>query len=379
MLYMGTSVTYGRGMGVVVETGMKTQLGRIAELIQSVKSEKTPLQRRMEELGKVLLGGTLVVMFIAFVIGLITGQSLESVLLNSVAIAVAVVPEGLPAVVTIALALGAQRMLRRRGFRSARIHIGVQPGDDVLRGELHYRSQRHQLFPDGIVGVVRFLHSFPCDGAVAAVPGKDPDQHHYAEDYKADGMLFCKLLLSPMPHARVVNIDATEALNMPGVKAILTANDLPDPVPEAVKEERYARLMEKTAAISAAKLQAYLAGQECYADTPAVFVMTAVFERMQWRYSFPRAYRVVLLDAGHLCQTFCLVATWLGLAPFCTGRFADSFVEQQLRVDGVTESFVYGGGVGTRPPGMRWAPWPADAARDHPLLGRARLPFAEYG
>ncbi len=125
MVFMGTSITYGRATAVVVETGMKTQLGRIAELIQAVENEKTPLQRRMDELGKVLLYAALIVMAIAFVIGLITGQPIfpdpslpesESVLLNAVAIAVAVVPEGLPAVVTIALALGAQRMLRRKAL-----------------------------------------------------------------------------------------------------------------------------------------------------------------------------------------------------------------------------------------------------------------------
>ncbi|MCB9451154.1 MAG: cation-translocating P-type ATPase [Anaerolineaceae bacterium] len=116
MLYMGTSVTYGRGEAIVVETGMSTELGRIAELIQSVDSEKTPLQRRMEELGRVLIYAAVVVMALAVVIGLLTQHSLENVLLNAVAIAVAVVPEGLPAVVTIALALGAQRMLRRKAL-----------------------------------------------------------------------------------------------------------------------------------------------------------------------------------------------------------------------------------------------------------------------
>ncbi|MCU0496759.1 MAG: cation-translocating P-type ATPase [Anaerolineae bacterium] len=116
MLYMGTSVTYGRGTAVVVQTGMTTQLGRIAELIQSVEGEKTPLQRRMDELGRVLFQAALVVMAIAFVVGMVTGDELQEVLLNAVAIAVAVVPEGLPAVVTIALALGAQRMLRRNAL-----------------------------------------------------------------------------------------------------------------------------------------------------------------------------------------------------------------------------------------------------------------------
>jgi SagB-type dehydrogenase family enzyme len=110
--------------------------------------------------------------------------------------------------------------------------------------------------------------------------------------------------------------------------------------------------------LSSTRLKAYLAGQECYADTPAVFVMTAVFERMQWRYDFPRAYRVVLLDAGHLCQTFCLVATALGLAPFCTAALADSMIERDLGLDGIGESVIYACGVGTRPDGVSWAPWP---------------------
>jgi P-type Ca2+ transporter type 2C len=126
MLYMGTSVTYGRGVGVVVETGMKTELGKIANLIQSVEEEKTPLQKRIDEVGVRLFQLAIGVMILAFVVGIILGQDIlpapgapadeESVLLTSVALAVAVVPEGLPAVVTVALALGAQRMLRRRAL-----------------------------------------------------------------------------------------------------------------------------------------------------------------------------------------------------------------------------------------------------------------------
>jgi P-type Ca2+ transporter type 2C len=116
MVFMGTSVTYGRGEAVVTSTGMRTELGRIAELIQSVENETTPLQQRMAEVGKVLVIAALIVLGIAFLIGAITGQTLDTVLLNAVAIAVAVVPEGLPAVVTIALALGAQRMSRRNSL-----------------------------------------------------------------------------------------------------------------------------------------------------------------------------------------------------------------------------------------------------------------------
>ena len=114
----------------------------------------------------------------------------------------------------------------------------------------------------------------------------------------------------------------------------------------------------------------YIPGQWWYDTASALFMMTAVFARTQFRYRFARAYRSVLLEAGHACQTFCLAATWLGLAPFCTGRFSDSHVERQLKIDGVTESFVYGAGVGPRPEGMSWAPWAIDASRAHPLMRR---------
>lgn len=111
-------------------------------------------------------------------------------------------------------------------------------------------------------------------------------------------------------------------------------------------------------AMTAEQVDKSLAGQSCYRDVPAIVIMTAIFAREQWRYEFPRAYRVVLLDAGHLCQTFCLVATALGLAPFCTAALADSLIERHLGIDGVTESVIYACGVGSRPPGVDWAPWP---------------------
>jgi SagB-type dehydrogenase family enzyme len=110
--------------------------------------------------------------------------------------------------------------------------------------------------------------------------------------------------------------------------------------------------------LTAARLERYVARQSCYRDAPAVVVMSAVFARSQWRYGFPRAYRVVLLDAGHLCQTFCLLATALGLAPFCTAALSDSIIEGDLGLDGVTESVIYACGVGPRPSGVDWAPWP---------------------
>jgi SagB-type dehydrogenase family enzyme len=106
----------------------------------------------------------------------------------------------------------------------------------------------------------------------------------------------------------------------------------------------------------------YLPGQSWYDDAGAVFLMTAVFERVQWRYPYARAYRAIMAEAGHLCQTFCLAATWLRLAPFCTMALADSRIERDLQIDGVSESVIYAAGVGARPGGVDWAPWPATDA-----------------
>jgi len=90
----------------------------------------------------------------------------------------------------------------------------------------------------------------------------------------------------------------------------------------------------------------YCARQHFVRNAAALFLMTAVFPRTLWKYQHARAYRVVLLDAGHLCQTFCLVATWLGLAPFCTAALKDTLIEKDLRVDGIRESVLYVAGVG---------------------------------
>lgn len=106
----------------------------------------------------------------------------------------------------------------------------------------------------------------------------------------------------------------------------------------------------------------FLANQWWYGPAAALMLMTSVFSRNQWKYPDPPAYRTVMLDAGHVCQTFCLVATWLGLAPFCTMAFDQKLVEKKLGIDGVEESLVYAAGVGNRPVGADWAPWPSPKA-----------------
>ncbi len=116
MAYMGTVATYGRGQAAIVQTGMSTELGNIANLIQTAGMEQTPLQRRLDQLGKSLAVAALVLVLIVFGLGVLRGKDLRFMFLTGISMAVAAVPEGLPAVVTIALALGAQRMLRREAL-----------------------------------------------------------------------------------------------------------------------------------------------------------------------------------------------------------------------------------------------------------------------
>lgn len=116
MVFMGTAATYGRGEAVVVATGMDTELGKIAGMIQSTKTEATPLQKRLAHLGKWLALAALLLVAIIFFEGLLRGEELRIMFLTAVSMAVAAVPEGLPAIVTVALSLGAQRMLKRRAL-----------------------------------------------------------------------------------------------------------------------------------------------------------------------------------------------------------------------------------------------------------------------
>ncbi len=116
MAYSGTTVTMGRGELLVTGTGMSTEIGKIASMIQSVEEDRTPLQKRLDSLGKVLAVAASILVGIVFALGLIRGDDIETLLLTSVSLAVAAIPEAMPAVVTIALSLGAQRMLKRRAL-----------------------------------------------------------------------------------------------------------------------------------------------------------------------------------------------------------------------------------------------------------------------
>jgi P-type Ca2+ transporter type 2C len=116
MAYMSTIVTYGRGKGIVVSTGINTEIGRIAEAIQAFEDETTPLQLKLNELGKWLGIACLVICALVFAIGFLEGGDLLEMFLVSISLAVAAIPEGLPAVVTIVLALGMKKMVQRNAI-----------------------------------------------------------------------------------------------------------------------------------------------------------------------------------------------------------------------------------------------------------------------
>lgn len=116
MVFAGTTVTYGRGMAVVVSTGMNTEIGKIAEMIQTTDREPTPLQLKLAELSKILGGLALALVVLVFFAGVFRGEPVKDMFLTSISLAVAAIPEGLPAIVTIVLALGVQRMARRNAI-----------------------------------------------------------------------------------------------------------------------------------------------------------------------------------------------------------------------------------------------------------------------
>ncbi|ALV21834.1 cation-translocating P-type ATPase [Carnobacterium antarcticum] len=116
MAFMNSNVTYGRGEGIVVGTGMSTEVGHIAEMLASTEETMTPLQNNLNRLGKYLTVAILVIAVVMFVVGMLNGREWLDMLLTSISLAVAAIPEGLPAIVTIILALGTQKMAKRKAL-----------------------------------------------------------------------------------------------------------------------------------------------------------------------------------------------------------------------------------------------------------------------
>lgn len=116
MAYLGTTVVYGKGRAIVVATGMSTEMGKIAKMLEEVEREPTPLQKRLSEFGRFLVYAAGGICAVIFVLGIVRGEDILVMFLTAVSLAVAAIPEGLPAVVTIVLALGVQRMVKRHAL-----------------------------------------------------------------------------------------------------------------------------------------------------------------------------------------------------------------------------------------------------------------------
>ena len=116
MAFSSGTVTYGRGRGLIVDTGMKTEVGKIADMLQQTVDTETPMSRRLEQLGKALGIAALIICAVIFLVGILYGNSVLSMFMTAVSLAVAAIPEGLPAVSTVVLAIGVQRLVKRNAI-----------------------------------------------------------------------------------------------------------------------------------------------------------------------------------------------------------------------------------------------------------------------
>ncbi len=141
MVYASTTVGYGRGLAVVVATGAQTEVGRIAQMLLEVQTGRTPLQVNLDKLGRTLARAALAVVALIVALGLLRGQPFVEMLVFGIALAVAVVPEALPAVVTISLALGVQRLVRRRALMRRLAAVETLTRDEMTVRRLYVAGQ----------------------------------------------------------------------------------------------------------------------------------------------------------------------------------------------------------------------------------------------
>lgn len=182
MGFMGTVMVNGRGIGIVIATGMDTEMGVIAGMIQEAKEEETPLQRRLAQLGKWLVTISVAVCIVVVITGILQGESFYKMFFAGVSLAVAAIPEGLPAIVTVALAIGVQRMVKRNAV------IRKLPAVETLGCATVICSDKTGTLTQNEMTVRRIF----CADQIITVSGQGYDpkgDYHGADPYKDKGPL----------------------------------------------------------------------------------------------------------------------------------------------------------------------------------------------
>lgn len=177
MAFSGSIVIYGRGEGIVTATGMHTEMGAIAKLINTTPSTETPLKKRLESLGKVLGISAIVICAVLFGIGVLYGKDIFDMFLTAISLAVAAIPEGLPAISTIVLALGVQRMASRNAI------IRSLPSVETLGRATVICSDKTGTLTQNIMTVTNY--------AVPGASGKADEVSHKIDNILYECMVLC--------------------------------------------------------------------------------------------------------------------------------------------------------------------------------------------
>lgn len=179
MAYLGTSVTYGRGVGVVTATGMNTAVGEIAAHLNSVISDETPLQKKLRELGKYLSVVVVIIAIIIFAAGVLQERNMVEMLLTAISLAVAAIPEGLPAIVTIVLAVGVQRMAKRNSIIRKLSAVETLGSTEIICSDKTGTLTLNQMTVKEVFTSEQLFHS------------GDVDSHKYTLDLLMQVMTLC--------------------------------------------------------------------------------------------------------------------------------------------------------------------------------------------